>query len=64
MRSEKRKRGIVVRAFFETGKDGTESLLEYIDKLERTCITQDKVIYHRRKRRSLVDLHKIIGEYL
>lgn len=54
---------IVVRAFFETGKDGLDSLYEYIDKLERTCLSLDKIVSKRGNRRSITRLYEVLREY-
>lgn len=60
--NDKLRRNIVVRAFIQTGKDGDESLIRYIDQLERALLKLDRDIHDRRRTRDRIQVVTIVRE--
>lgn len=66
------RRKLITRAFIETGEDGVESLILYIDKLENAILELERRLReitdppewpHKRVKKSRRDLYRIIREY-
>lgn len=56
------KRGIVVRAFVSTGKDGEDGMIDYIDRLERAVIYTHKYLMRRKTALPRIQIERALEE--